>query len=387
MPWKAGTIVSERLMFVSRAVKTPKGGFAGLCREFGITPPTGYLWKKRAISSSDLFAAVLDHSRRPHHSPNRSSPELESRVVSWHEKTGWGAKKIQVLLAREGLEVKVLCVHRILKRHGLVEVKERQPKASRRFERSQPNELIQMDFKGDYPTYHGRCYPLSLQDDHSRFLLGLYPLANQQGSSVQRCLIHCFQNYGVPEALLLDHGNPWHSSSNSFGLTWLSVWLIKQGITLVYSGLRHPQTQGKVERMHRAIEDWLKHHGRPQTLSGFAKRLTEFRQSYNWERPHEGIGMALPADRYQASRKDYNPQPTEWEYPSGATIKRLDACGQLEWQGRRFVCEALAGERVQIEEIGDHLMIKYRHLYIRDIDLSRDRTLPPVRSQQRLLNH
>jgi transposase InsO family protein len=308
---------------------------------------------------------------------------LEGKVLALHDRTGWGAKKIAVLLEQEGEAMKVQCAHRILKRHGRVNARKGQAQATRRFERSRPNELVQMDFKGDFACGQGRCYPLSLQDDHSRFLLGLYPLTNQKGDSVQQSLIHCFESYGVPESLLFDHGAPWYSTTNSFGLTWLSVWLIRQGVRLVHSGVRHPQTQGKVERMHRAMVDWLSHHGRPRTHSGVSQCLAEFRQSYNWERPHEGIGMSFPSERYRPSTKEYDPAPKEWEYPEGAIIKQLDRCGQLNWHGKRFVCEALAGEQVQIEEIGDHLLIRYRHLCIRDIDLASDRTLPPVRSPKK----
>jgi transposase InsO family protein len=306
------------------------------------------------------------------------------RVVRWREREGWGGKKIREKLMAEGLALPVITINRILKRYGLVGVVERQGVATRRFERSRPNELLQMDFKGEYGLGQGRCYPLSILDDHSRYALGLYALADQRGEGVQRSLIEVFERYGVPEGMLMDHGCPWWSSSNSFGLTRLSVWLIKQGIGLHNGRSNHPQTQGKVERFHRTLRESLRHHGKPETLSGFQVALTRFQQVYNEERPHEALGMDVPSQHYQPSPRVYQPQPPAWEYPTGTLVKRLNSQGVLECPGgRRFVCEALADEWVAIEEIAGHWLIKYRHQYLREIDLASGRTLPPVRPDAR----
>jgi transposase InsO family protein len=305
-------------------------------------------------------------------------------VVSWRQREGWGAKKIREKLVEERLALPVITINRILKRRGLVPAAERQAVATRRFEREVANELLQMDFKGDYRLREGRCYPLSLLDDHSRYAVGLYALSDQQGESVQRCLIETFERYGVPEEMLMDHGSPWWSSTNSFGLTWLSVWLIKQGITVSHGRTHHPQTQGKVERFHRTLKASLRHHGQPESLAGFARALQRFREVYNHQRPHEALGMGVPAQHYRPSERAYQPEPREWEYPEGAVVRRLNSQGVLTCPGgRRFVCEALANERVAIEEIGRHWLVKYRHQYVREIDLETGRTLPPVRPVSR----
>ena len=384
MPFRETNVVVERIKFVQAARLAGLGHLARLCREFGISRRTGYRWLYRVRDHQWVLQAVEDLSRRPHHSPNQTCEVEEQRVVAWRRREGWGAKKIREKLLREGLDLRVITINRILKRRGLIAKREYQYAAPHRFERGSANELVQMDFKGDYGLSEGRCYPLTLLDDHSRFSLGVYALGDQKGESVQRCLINSFERYGLPEGMLMDHGSPWFSSTNSFGLTWLAVWLIRQGIDLCFSGVGHPQTQGKIERFHRTLKDSIRHHGQPQTLIAFQEALDRFRETYNQERPHEALGMAVPADRYQPSRRSYSPQTPTWEYPEGAMVKRLNSQGVLDCPGgRRFVCEALADEWVQIEPLDNHWLIKYRHQYIREIDLQSGRTLPPVRPLSR----
>ena len=381
MPWRETSVIMERIKFVQAARLSGVGYLSGLCREYGISRRTGYRWLERVRDQDWVFTAVQDRSRRPHHSPGQTPAVLEQRVIAWRRREGWGAKKIREKLLQEGLELKVITINRILKRRGLIEERSYQYAAANRFERSAANELLQMDFKGDYGLAQGRCYPLTLLDDHSRFALGVYALGDQKGESVQRCLINSFERYGVPQGMLMDHGSPWFSSTNSFGLTWLTVWLIRQGVDLCFSGVGHPQTQGKIERFHRTLKESLRHHGQPQTLSGFQQALDRFRETYNHQRPHEALGMAVPADRYQPSTHLYSSQPAAWEYPEGAIVKRLNSQGVLDCPGgRRFVCEALANQWVQIEPIDNHWLIKYRHQYIREIDLESGRTFPPVRT-------
>lgn len=298
--------------------------------------------------------------------------------VLWR-RTGWGARKLGDLLRSEGCAVSERTIHRILVRHGLVSSEIGDRPALRRFERERPNELWQMDFKGEYPLDDGGyCYPLSLLDDHSRFVVGLHGLPNQQGESVFGGLVRTFETYGVPDAMLMDHGTPWWTNTNGYGLTWVAVKLIRQGIRLYLSGVRHPQTQGKVERFHRTLKAGLRHRGIPRTFSTWDPVLSDFRFEYNYVRPHEALGMKPPASRYEPSRKEYDPDPPEWEYPEGSIVKRLNTQGCLDYDRHRyFVCEALAGERVWIEPVDRHLLVRYRHMYVREID-TQNRTTKPL---------
>ena len=164
----------------------------------------------------------------------------------------WGARKLQVVLAREGVELARNTIHRILLRHDLVKQDDQHPPAVQRFEREQPNELWQMDFKGPkgWPQPVG---PLSVLDDHSRYLIALAANGSTHGAPVREQLEEAFQRCGVPEAMLMDHGTPWWSQQAPSGHT-LSLWLMRQGIRLHWSGIRHPQTQGKVERFHGSLQ-------------------------------------------------------------------------------------------------------------------------------------
>lgn len=342
---------------------------AALCREFGVSRPTGYRWLSR-YRESGRVADLRELSRRPSHSPRQTRSEIVDRVVSLRMAHGWGARKLQVLLLAEGIVISESTINRILKSHGLHWESEITGRATIRFERASANELWQMDFKGLSQAIIGRCCPLSILDDHSRFAVGLHALTDQQANSVHQALVHTFERYGVPQAILVDHGTPWYGSSGH-GLTWLGVALIKQGVHLYFSGVRHPQTQGKVERFHRTLGERLRHRGYPHHLHEWQQTFDDFVDEYNHIRPHQALQMAVPASRYQPSSRSYQPHPREWEYPQGAVVKRLNRAGLLAWHSRYyFVSEALASEHVEINHTSSHLLIRYRHLWIRDIDLT-----------------
>ncbi len=323
MPWKTSSVMEERIKFVILASQEGVN-FRSLCNNFGISRPTGYRWVERYRETNSL-STLSEHSRCPHYIANKTLPENERRVIELRRKYGWGAKKLRILLLRENIDMKVVTINRILKRNNLIDVKDSHRPALKRFERKHPNELWQMDFKGDYPSNKGRCYPLSLLDDHSRYAVGLYALTQQDTETVYNCLVNAFQTYGLPKAILTDHGVPWWSNSNNRGLTRLSVRLINLGIKLYFSGIRHPQTQGKVERFHRTLEDAVRHHGRPSTIVGWRELLEFFISEYNYIRPHEALSMDTPNQHYQASKKVYNPNPQRWEYPEGAVVSVLNS--------------------------------------------------------------
>ena len=170
--------------------------------------------------------------------------------------------------------------------------------------------------------------------------------------------------------MLMDHGTQWWGTMNAQGLTWLTVFMIKQGIRLHYCRVRHPQTQGKVERLNRTLDEYVQHRGQPTTLGEFNALLDQFRQIYNNVRPHEALNMDVSATRYEPSKKMYNPNPREWEYPAGAVVVRLNTQGCMDYRHRRyFVCEALAKELVKVDELDGKLIVSFRHMLIREIDI------------------
>ena len=295
--------------------------------------------------------------------------------MSWRTRTGWSGKKIsQVLWEQETLRVGARTVDRIIQRRGLIRVQDQPQSAPNRFERKAPNQLWQMDFKGQYRLGSGYCYPLSILDDHSRFLVRLHAVAHPDHTGVEGALRHTFQNYGVPEAMLMDHGVPWWGPSHDIGLTRLSVGLIRQGIQLIYSGIRHPQTQGKVERFHRTLKRTLAHRGVPERFVDWGPQLEDIRHEYNHIRPHESLSMDTPATHYRTSVRAWNPNPPDWEYPSGSEVRRINTQGAL-WLGRHYwVSKALASQLVQLRRVDGRLLVIYRDMYVREIELTSGRS-------------
>ncbi|MBF8301720.1 MAG: family transposase [Candidatus Dadabacteria bacterium] len=374
MPWKTTNVMEQRIEFIVRALGGG-GSFSELCTEYSVSRPTGYRWVKRYVEAGS-FAQLQERSRRPHNSPARTPSTQEAEVIELRKCYGWGGKKLHELLKREGIELSVRTINRIINRNGLIKPEDRQQRAYRRFERDNPNDLWQMDFKGEFKMNCGICcYPLSMIDDHSRFALGLFGLSDSGGEGVRGCLIRTFEEYGVPGAMLMDHGSPWWSTTNEYGLTKLSVSLIRQGIKLYHSGVGHPQTQGKVERFHRTVKQSVVHKGKPERFSDWDKVFKEFRYEYNHVRPHEALGMDVPANRYSPSACQYNPNPKEWEYPQGSIVTTVNSGGSINWRSQQyFVSHALYGERVRIQLVDNSVIVSFRHMYIREINTHTGRT-------------
>jgi transposase InsO family protein len=380
MPWKSVGVMDQRIAFVVRGLN-PERNLASLCRDFGISRPTGYRWLKR-FQEKRSFSGLQEKSRRPQHSPKRTLTEDEARVVELRKKYGWGARKLAALLYGEGKRLKVTTIHRIISRNGLILPENRHGPATSRFEREKPNALWQADFKGYFLGKDGNCHPLSILDDHSRYAVCLSGLRSQKMEETRQAFLKTFEAYGLPDEILMDHGTTWWSTNNGYGLTSLSVWLLKQEIDLIFGRIRHPQTQGKVERFNRTVADAVEHRGKPSQFSGWSALLEDIRSEYNEIRPHEALEMAVPASRYHPSTRAYNPNPLKWEYESGSTVARLNAEGFVGYKGRwYFVCEALADEQVRLEEVASVVLVSYRNMYIREIDPVAHRTKPLVQSR------
>jgi transposase InsO family protein len=302
------------------------------------------------------------------------------------ERPDWGARKLaRVVYAGNPRLPRVSrsTVQRILEREQLIDRRDRQSIAVRRFEREQPNDLWQMDFKGPQGFNKGNG-PLSIQDDYSRYLLALRHLSSGTTANVKAVLEATFESCGLPEYLLLDHGKPWFDSVNIWGWTELTVWILRQGVRITFCRVRHPQTQGKVERMHEALQSAIRQRkGSPDRQAW----LDQFREEYNHVRPHEGIGMVTPASRWKPSPREYHPQPREWEYPNGWTVKRLGGAGQLSYGGKRWeVSGALKSQAVGLEVNGDRVLVYYCNMPVRELDLRRGASVPLPGNPFRLLD-
>ena len=363
MPWRTMDIREQRVSFVVAACRGERS-MSSLCAEFGISRPTGYLWLERYRAKG--LSGIAERSRRPHHSPDRTAEKWEEQVIALRRRyPDWGARKLRVLLGRQQIQLPATTIHRILLRHDLVRAADRHRPATKRFERSRPNELWQMDFKGpkNWPQPIG---PLSVIDDHSRYVIALAATGRLDGSLVQYHLQRAFEQCGLPEAMLMDHGTPWWNWQSFSGRTHLSVWLMRQGIRLYWSGIQHPQTQGKVERFHGSLQRALDQRtmkGEPQPW------LDAYRQEHNHVRPHEALGMKTPAQLWQPSPRLYKPCPPSWEYPPGAWTLKVDCQGTIDIKDRRWrIGKTLAGERVWIQPIEQRYLVFYCNTLVRELN-------------------
>jgi transposase InsO family protein len=367
--------MEQKIAFISRALNTPGGQFSALCREFQIARKTGYKWLARYRAAQSL-SALAERSRRPHRSPTRTDGKVEERILALRAPDGWGARKIAHLLWEEGVRVSVATVHRTLLRRGAVHRLDQHTPAPQRFERARPNELFQADFKGPMGRTGARDEPLTVLDDHSRYGLGVFALREHRCAAVQACFVNVFERYGLPDQLLLDHGAPWWNSRNGWGLSRLSVFLIEQGIELVFGRVGHPQTQGKIERFHRTLERSMRRQGLPERWEQWQERYDGFVERYNCVRPHEALGMRRPAERYRPSERRYVGRVEAWNYPAGLEVRTIDAAGTVRVAGHRyFVCEALVHRRVALEVVGEQVLVRYRTMYVRELNLGRRSTL------------
>lgn len=373
MAWRTTNVQEQRMKFVVVASRKERS-LTQLCTEFGISRPTGYSWLKRY--QADGIRGMQERSRRPYHSPERTDVALEKRAVELRrERPDWGARKIQHLLREEGIRLPASTIHRIFLRHELVRDCDRQPIAVKRFERAQPNQLWQMDFKGP-KGWNQPLGPLSVLDDHSRYALALENTRSTQAQGVQAVLERVFRENGVPEEMLMDHGTPWFNTQGRLGWSQFTVWLMDQDVALHFSGYRHPQTQGKVERFHRSLTAALLRRGTPQEEQR-QSWLDVFRHEYNCVRPHEALQMRTPHQIWHKSLRRYRESAAPWAYPSGSEVKEVDSIGQFRLNHRRhYISKALAGRQVGLVEAQQRILVYYRQTLICELDPLQSRSIP-----------
>jgi len=335
MPWKEQTTMSQRQRFVEQASQEG-ANISQVCRELGISRKTGYKWLKRFHEAG--MAGLVEPSRRPHHSPTQTRPEVEALILRARAKhPAWGARKLKAWLEQRGFTdlPAASTITAILQRHGRLDPLEAlKHRPYQRFERPTPNQLWQMDFKGDVRLQDGkRCYPLSVLDDCSRFLLTLPACSEKTHDTVQAHLLQVFDHYGLPEAMLMDNGSPWGDEADQ-PHTFFTVWLMRLGIRVIHGRPYHPQTQGKVERLHRALDDELLRHRLFVDRQHCHWHLSEWRDQYNLERPHEALNNRPPATCYTPSGIDLPAQLPPVEYPTGAWVGRVQQNGVISFRGR-----------------------------------------------------
>jgi transposase InsO family protein len=360
----------------------PHANVAALCRRFGVSRKTAYKWigRRREHPDAPPESVFADRSRRPHATPTRTATDVERRIVELrHQHPAWGARKLRRRLADLGrTDVPTASVvHDVLRRHGLIDPAEsRKHEPFTSFERAEPNDLWQMDFKGFLATDAGvRCHPLTALDDHSRFNLVLRACADQRHETVKAELVRTFQRYGLPRCLLADNGPPWGSCGADNNWTRLGVWLVRLGVTLIHGRPHHPQTQGKEERFHRTLVAEVIGTRRFRDPADAQVAFDAFRPLYNHHRPHEALGLATPATRYRPSPRGFPAALPPVQYGPLDQVRKVDAFGRISYRGRPWpVGTAFTAEPVAVRptDTDGKLNVYYCHQRVAEIDLRDD---------------
>ena len=349
MPWNTKTLFARRLELVTLAL-TGAVQMTELCGRFGISRKTGYKWLARYRSEGE--AGLHDQPRSRSRRANQTDEPTEQRVLALRgEHPTWGGRKLRRRLLDLGTACDALPAHstfgRILKRNGCIDpVATSQHVPFQRFSRAQPNQLWQMDFKGHFALQRGgRCHPLTVLDDHSRYSLGLQACADEQASTVRGRLEQILRVYGLPECILCDNGPPWGGCGTE--PTALAVWLLRLGVRMIHGRPYHPQTQGKDERFHRTLKaDLLARHDWSD-LDQAQHRFDDYRRLYNHDRPHEALDLATPASRYQPSTRTLPQRLPEPEYEPGLCVRTVKSKGEITFKNRfYYVGRAFTGLRL-----------------------------------------
>ena len=335
MAWREVSMRGEREEFVGLA-RMAGANVSELCRRFGVSRSNGNKWLHRYTVEG--ASGLEPRSRRPHSSPGRTKDKIEQAVLEIRDGSNgaWGGRKIAKVLTTRGMEgvPGPSTITGILRRHDRLERRAGEhPGPYRRFEREAPNELWQMDFKGHIGVGTGRCHPLTVLDDHARYSLGLQACANQQDQTVRERLTTIFERYGMPLHMLMDNGSPWGDAG---GQPWTTfgVWLARLGIRVSHGRPYHPQTQGKDERFHRTLKAEVLEGKSFADLEQCQRAFDTWRHIYNHERPHEALGMGVPADRYQPSPRSFPATLPAIEYGPTDQVRKVDVNGFISFKAR-----------------------------------------------------
>lgn len=358
MPWKETCLMDEKIKFIAMA-KSGLYSFASTCRRFGISRQTGYELMTRYEKEGERV--LVPRSRAPHGHPNTISDVVAMTLLdakATHVR--FGPRKVRDFLVMNGYQVPLPAVSTIgelFKRHGLVhprgKARGRSAPCTEPFRAATaPNIVWSIDFKGQFKMGDGHwCYPLTLSDNASRYLLACRGLGHPTQTLVWPHLRRAFQEYGLPCALRSDNGAPFASIALG-GLSQLSVWVLKLGIALERITPGHPEQNGRHERMHRT----LKAHIEPacRTLAAQQRALERFRRHYNEERPHESLGGVSPARCHRRSERSYPSRLPVPEYAAGIDVRRVRSNGHIKWHGKDvFVSEALVGEPIGLKQLDE----------------------------------
>ena len=393
MPWKEVTAVNERMEFVARLKAGER--MSDLCREYGISRKTGYKFEQRYEEHGP--GGLYDFSRRPRRLARQISVGIQTLILELkREKPTWGAKKIGEVLRRQHPETELpvrSTIHDLLDRYGLVKKRSKRRRyhaypTLREQDIQTPNQLWCADFKGQFRMGNAKyCYPLTVTDFHSRYLLACEAMESTRSESTKQGFEFIFREYGLPARIRTDNGVPFSSRSVQ-GLSSLSVWWMRLGIQVERIEPGKPQQNGRHERMHRTLKDDIRP-GVSRNLLAQQDQLDRFRDDFNERRPHEALKMKCPADFYKPSLKRFPDRLTEPTYPNHDLVRKVHESGSVLFRDGKnfFISTALAGEAIGFEEEEDGIWrINFMDLDLGFLDDETMKFIPisPEESHQRL---
>jgi transposase InsO family protein len=361
MPWREQSVMDQREEFV-RLASIPGANKSELCRRFRISRSNGNKWLKRFLAEGRR--GLADRSRRPRSSPKQTPQAVEAEVLRIRNESNnaWGGRKIERVMRKGDKFAAPVAstITEILRRHGKLE--ERRTEHSgpyRRFERSEPNELWQMDFKGHFPVGQGRCHPLTVLDDHSRYSLALSACSNEQDGTARERLETAFRRYGLPLSMLMDNGSPWGDSATQL-YTAFTVWLMRLGVRVMHCRPCHPQTQGKDERFHRSLKAEVLSGKSFRDLAACQVAFDRWRHIYNHDRPHEALAFATPSERYRVSPREFPETLPPIEYACDDIVRRVDVGGDFSLKGRCVhIGKAFRGQPIALRATREGVLSVY----------------------------
>lgn len=369
MPWKCRSVETVRKEFVAKATMGDES-ISELCRQYGISRPTAYKWIERYRNGEGLS----DKSHEPLFKPFKTSPEKEHLIIETRLKhPTWGARKIHRFLLDRGFDdlPAPSTISDIIKRNGFVSVEESQNHIPyKRFEKENPNDLWQMDFKGHFGMLNNeRCHPLTVLDDCSRYSLCIDAKDNERWNGVKSSLERLFYENGKPHAILCDNGSSWGDCHNAY--TQFDLWMMQLDILPIHGKPLHPQTQGKEERFHRTMKKDLLERTVIRDLAHAQKEFDDFRYCYNYERPHHALNYDVPAKHYKSSKRLYTSNLQEPEYDSGKQLRKVNCKGYVSiCRHRYYLSDTMVGKILEITEDGENkISLNYGDFRIAKIDL------------------
>ena len=373
MPWKKSGAMEQRTEFALRAMQTLN--FRALCQQYGISTKTGYKWRERFWRKG--LAGMEEESRRPKsHSKQLAEEEVCEIVRLKLAHLAWGPRKIRELYLRGHGEVaSESTFKRVLERTSLTQKRRRRraPEAGRLSSGRQAaalNEVWTVDFKGWWRKAEQRCEPLTVRDEYSRYLLEVRAVEDARSETVRKSFERIFERHGLPEAIRSDNGSPFASRQGVLGLSRLSAWWVVLGIDLERGRPGHPQDNAGHERMHKDISRELEAEGACDQAA-----LDVWRQTFNYERPHEALGMRCPGEVYIASERKYEGTPEDLDYPKMCS-RRVSPKGLISLEGQPlFLSASLGGWSVGLKPIAEDLMeVWFGRLLLGQVDLGTRKT-------------